>query len=129
VNLLSGHRVRYYNGAAIHLRQNVMRWHSTAHGFGFQADLIVRLLDMGASYIEVPVVPGQRNAGTTKAFRFKNLASVGHTLLEILIRRIAHMLYSHEHPKLASEHNMYQTPAFDQSTSSGQSAELTADRK
>jgi len=36
-----------------------MRWHSHAHGFGFQADMITRLLDMGAT-VEgvVPLVRG-----------------------------------------------------------------------
>jgi glycosyltransferase involved in cell wall biosynthesis len=27
VNLISGHRLKYYNGLAVHLRNNVMRWH------------------------------------------------------------------------------------------------------
>lgn len=93
VNLLSGHRIRYYNGLAVNLRYNVMRWHSNSHGFGFQADLTTRLLDLGASYVEVPVQPNERAGGTTKAFTLRNICSVGHTLLEIWIRRLGKLIY------------------------------------
>jgi glycosyltransferase involved in cell wall biosynthesis len=93
VNLLSGYSIRYYNGLAVHLRYNVMRWHSNSHGFGFQADLITRLLDLKASYVEVPVYPNERAAGATKAFKFRNICSVGHTLLEIWVRRLGKLVY------------------------------------
>lgn len=93
VNLLSGYSIRYYNGLAVHLRYNVMRWHSNSHGFGFQADLLTRLLDLQATYIEIPVYPNERAAGATKAFTFRNICSVGHTLLEIWLRRLGKLVY------------------------------------
>lgn len=93
VNVLSGYSIRYYNGLAVHLRYNVMRWHSNSHGFGFQADLITRLLDLKATYIEIPVYPNERAAGATKAFKFRNICSVGHTLLEIWLRRLGKLVY------------------------------------
>lgn len=93
VNLLSGYSIRYYNGLAVHLRYNVMRWHSNSHGFGFQADLITRLLDLKATYVEVPVYPNERATGATKAFKFRNICSVAHTLLEILVRRLGKLVY------------------------------------
>ncbi|NBT35861.1 MAG: glycosyltransferase family 2 protein [Betaproteobacteria bacterium] len=93
VNLLSGYRVRYYNGLAVNLRYNVMRWHSHSHGFGFQADLITRLLDMGASYIEIPVVQSEREGGSSKAFTCRNICSVAHTLLDIFIRRVGRWIH------------------------------------
>ena len=105
INLLSGYKIKYYNGLAVHTRRNVMRWHSNAHGFGFQADLITRLLDMGATYIEIPVVPRERAAGSTKAFTIRNFCSVGHTLLEVLIRRFAKLMY----PNLTSRLKLGQT--------------------
>jgi glycosyltransferase involved in cell wall biosynthesis len=81
VNLLSGYRMRYYNGLAVHLRYNVMRWGPYWFGFGFQAELITRLLDEGATYIEIPVVATQ--AGANSALNLKNYLSVGHTLLDV----------------------------------------------
>jgi glycosyltransferase involved in cell wall biosynthesis len=89
VNAISGYRMRYYNGLAVHLRYNVMRWHTDSRGFGFQADLITRLLDEGFSYVEIPVRARERTKGQAKALTRRNAFSVAHTLLEILIRRLA----------------------------------------
>lgn len=88
VNLISGHRINYYNGSATHLRYNVMRWHPNSHGFGFQADLVTRLLDLGATYTQVHVTAYERPTGKSKALKIKNWLSVAHTLLDLVIRRI-----------------------------------------
>ncbi len=89
VNLLSGYHVQYYNGLAIHLRYNVMRWGPYSFGFGFQAELITRLLDEGAAYLEIPVLAThQEKGGRNSALNIKNFLSVTHTLLEVFIRRI-----------------------------------------
>ena len=50
VNAISGFRLHYYNGLAVHLRYNVMRWHPNTRGFGFQADIVCMLLDQGFTY-------------------------------------------------------------------------------
>lgn len=91
VNLASGNRLSYYNGLAVHLRYNVMRWHPNTRGFGFQADIVCMLLDTGASYLEVPVKVVERAA--SRALTWKNVLSVGHTLLDIVIRRVARGVY------------------------------------
>ena len=88
VNCISGHRMKYYNGGAVHLRYNVMRWHTNYHGFSFQADMITRLLDLGASYVEVSVTSQERESGRSKAVTLKNFLSVAHFLLDLAIRRI-----------------------------------------
>jgi glycosyltransferase involved in cell wall biosynthesis len=95
VNWLSGYRIRYYNGLAVHLRYNVMRWGPYSFGFGFQAELITRLLDEGATYIEIPVATEHKEkSGRNSAVNLKNFLSVGHTLLEVLIRRIRKRAFS-----------------------------------
>jgi glycosyltransferase involved in cell wall biosynthesis len=89
VNTFSGYRFHYYNGLALHLRYNVMRWGPYSFGFGFQAELITRLLDEGATYIEIPVIGTHREKDKkNSALNLRNYLSVGHTLLEIIIRRI-----------------------------------------
>ena len=93
VNLISGFRLHYYNGLAVHLRYNVMRWHPNTRGFGFQADIICMLLDQGFSYKEVPVKSIERRAGGSNALTFKNLLSVAHTLVDLIFRRIANLVY------------------------------------
>jgi glycosyltransferase involved in cell wall biosynthesis len=89
VNLMSGFRLRYYNGLAVHLRYNVMRWHPNTRGFGFQADIICMLLDQGMSYKEIPIRALERKGADSRALTFRNMLSVMHTLIEIVVRRIS----------------------------------------
>jgi glycosyltransferase involved in cell wall biosynthesis len=112
VNLISGYNIRYYNGLAIHLRYNVTRWPPSSAGFGFQADIITRLLDEGATYMQVPSYSVNRKGGASTALRFSNILSVGHTFLEIGIRRLKNWLYGRKtappveiHLKAASAFN------------------------
>jgi glycosyltransferase involved in cell wall biosynthesis len=93
VNVISGYQLKYYNGMAIHLRYNVMRWHPSSYGFGFQADILTRLLDEGASYVQVPAFGTDRKGSASTALTVRNVLSVGHTLLELAIRRFRRWLY------------------------------------
>ena len=93
VNLVTGNRLHYYNGLAVHLRYNVMRWHPNTRGFGFQADILCLLIDLGFSYVEVPVITVEQRRGASNALTFRNFLSVGHTLFEIFNRRISNRVY------------------------------------
>jgi glycosyltransferase involved in cell wall biosynthesis len=96
INFVSGHHMRYYNGGAVHLRYNVMRWGPYSFGFGFQAELITRLLDEGASYIEIGIkARHEQKQGLNDALNWKNFLSVTHTLLELLIRRVRRRAVGH----------------------------------
>ncbi len=89
VNLLSGYQIHYYNGMPLTSRYNVMRWGPYSFGFGFQAELVTRLLDEGASFIEIPVAAThQDKSGRNSTLNWRNVLSVTHTLLEVLIRRV-----------------------------------------
>jgi len=95
VNTIGGFHLHYYNGLAVHLRYNVMRWHPNTRGFGFQADILCLLLDQGFSYKEVPVRTVERKgAGSSKALTFRNVLSVAHTLVDLVFRRISRVVYS-----------------------------------
>jgi len=88
VNVVSGHRVRYYNGLILSRREDVLRWHGNYRGFGIQADLLTKLLDAVCSKIEVAVQDtDQKGAGST-ALRLKNVLSVVHTILDLILRRL-----------------------------------------
>lgn len=93
VNFLGGFHLHYYNGMVVTRREYVMRWHSNSHGFGFQADLLTRLLSRGLSYKEIAVYGQERQAGNSKALTFRNFASVAHSLQNIVIRRVSKLLY------------------------------------
>jgi len=93
VNIISGNHIGYYNGPVVHHRLNVIRWHPDTHGFAYQAMLITRLLDEGATYLEFEVPNEDRPFGATKAFRLRNFLSIGHSLLEIGLRRLRRALF------------------------------------
>lgn len=93
VNLISGHSIHYYNGLAIHSRYNIMRWHPTTRGFGFQAEIICMLLAEGATYVEVPVRTVELKGGKSRALTMRNWLSVSHTLVTIVMRRLSNWVY------------------------------------
>jgi glycosyltransferase involved in cell wall biosynthesis len=93
VNHVSGYHIKYYNGMAVHLRYNVLRWHPSSYGFGFQADILTRLLDEGASFVQVESFGTDRKGDASTALQIRNILSVGHTLLELAIRRLRRFLY------------------------------------
>jgi len=47
-----------------------------AHGSLFVAELLVRLLKTGQTYVEVGLQPLPRSSGSTKTFRLKNVIDV-----------------------------------------------------
>jgi len=93
VNMITGYNLRYYNGSAVHLRYNVMRWHPSSYGFGFQADIVSRILDEGATYMQIKSSGTDRKGGASTAISGRNFLSVGHTLLELAIRRVRRAIY------------------------------------
>ena len=94
VNTITGYRIKYYNGLAVFRRYDVMRWHTDYRGFGFQADMITRMLDNNAKHLEIPVVARERSNGESTALTLLNLLSVAHMLLDLAIRRFGRILYS-----------------------------------
>lgn len=86
VNLASGYRLRYYNGCPLYRRQDVVRFHVEATGFGYQAEFLTRLLHEGRSYIEMPLVSVDREG--SGSINMRNLLSVIHSLLKISLRRL-----------------------------------------
>lgn len=100
VNFLSGNRIRYYNALPVFLRYHVMRYPPMSYGFGFQADIVTRLLDEDISYMQI------RHKGATDrkgkeatALSMRNLLSVVHTFVEISIRRLRRAIYGKGMPR------------------------------
>jgi glycosyltransferase involved in cell wall biosynthesis len=94
VDMLSGYHLKYYNGCALYRRFDVMRWAPYNYGFGFQADLITKLLDEKATFLEVPLEGFHLTKDRGKsAVNVRNFISTTHTLLEIFLRRIRRVFY------------------------------------
>ena len=70
-----------------------MRWHADTDGFGYQAEILSRLLMEGTSHMEVQVPNFDRGSGVTSAFSLKNILAVTHSLVQIFLRRIRWCIY------------------------------------
>ena len=85
--------LKYYNGQALHLLENVKNYGSTkASGFAYQAELIAALILRKKTYIEVEIVPAFRLHGSTSAFSFRNILSVGKSIIVIFYNRITYSI-------------------------------------
>jgi dolichol-phosphate mannosyltransferase len=91
VNLASGYRLRYYNGCPIYRRFDIVRYHIETTGFGYQAELLTRLLHEGRTCIEVPLFSSDRPG--SGALNLRNFVSVAHSLLKISLRRMRIFLF------------------------------------
>lgn len=94
VNFISGYQLPYYNGNPLYRRYHVMRWASYNYGFGFQADLLCKLLEEQIAYLAQPIsgLHREKHRGAS-ALNLRNFLSTGHTLTEIFIRRIRRIIF------------------------------------
>jgi dolichol-phosphate mannosyltransferase len=90
---ISGHPVRYFNGGPVFIRAHVLRFHVESTGFGYQAELLTRVLDEGATLKEVGVTAFERAHGRSKALTSYNFLSAGHSLFKLLARRVRRGLF------------------------------------
>ena len=84
LNLLFGFRLRYYNGLPIHRMALVRSIQVTSRGFGFQAEILIKLLKSGCTYVEAGV-EGAEETKRSFALRPSNLLSVARTLIHLVI--------------------------------------------
>jgi dolichol-phosphate mannosyltransferase len=87
MNLVFGLDLRYYNGLAVHRRDLLQRIDITSSGFGFQAEILVKLIKSGCTYVQVGVEGAERTRRSS-AMRARNWLSVartvGHLVVELL---------------------------------------------
>ncbi|HYM23623.1 MAG TPA: glycosyltransferase family 2 protein, partial [Vicinamibacterales bacterium] len=80
VNLITRHRLKYYNGLQIHPAPVLKQLTIESNGFGFQAEVLAKSLRLTKTFIEVPMDLNERAHGESKAFRVKNVVDVARTL-------------------------------------------------
>lgn len=85
VNTLFGLNLRYFNGPCIHRRALAQSAMPNTSGFAYMAVLLVRLVRSGCRFKEVGIELGPRSGGRSKAFRLKNVMSVGLSLVSLVI--------------------------------------------
>ena len=91
LNVLFGRSLRYFNGLTIYPVEFLRREPATTFGFGFQAEVLLKALFSGLSYIEVGLPIDERTAGGSKAISARNFASVASTVsrlwLDLIVLR------------------------------------------
>jgi dolichol-phosphate mannosyltransferase len=83
LNVVFGFKIRYYNGLPVYRRTLLNAINVKSNGFGFQAEIVVKLLKSGCTYVEVGV-EGAEQKGKSFAFRPRNIVSVTRTLLRLI---------------------------------------------
>jgi dolichol-phosphate mannosyltransferase len=83
LNLLFGHKMRYYNGLTIYPVSFLRTRPVTTFGFAFQAEALLKALAVGLSCSEIGLPIDERAAGSSKAISLRNIASVIATILRL----------------------------------------------
>ena len=82
LNYLFGFRLNYYNGLPVYKRLLLNELNITSTGFGFQAEILIKLLKSKCTYVHVGV-EGAEETGKSDALRFKNIISVANTFTNL----------------------------------------------
>jgi dolichol-phosphate mannosyltransferase len=85
LNTLFGLRLKYYNGLQVHRTALVRSVGGKSSGFGFQAEILVKLIRAGRSYVQVGV-KGAEKANRSSALKWKNVVSVSRTLGSLFVQ-------------------------------------------
>jgi dolichol-phosphate mannosyltransferase len=80
VNLITGRRLRYYNGLQIHPAPVLKSLRIQSSGYGFQSEVLAKALLRTNTLREVPMDLTERAKGESKAFRIRNVVDVLRTI-------------------------------------------------
>jgi NAD(P)-dependent dehydrogenase (short-subunit alcohol dehydrogenase family) len=85
LNLLFGRDLQYFNGLTVYPIEFLRRNPATTFGFGFQAEVLLKALNAGLSYIEVALPIDERTAGQSKAVTLRNVLGVLSTVVRLFV--------------------------------------------
>jgi glycosyltransferase involved in cell wall biosynthesis len=80
MNTLFGLKLKYFNGPTIHRREVIQNVTISTYGFAFLSEIMVRLIRSGHSYRQIGTPIRERIQGSSKAFRPRNVVTVGKTI-------------------------------------------------
>jgi hypothetical protein len=88
VRLVSGSRIRYFNGSSIYVREQFLTHSDIPHGFGYSAEMLIALTTEGASHVELPVHYNERSSGKSHALGWHNFFEIAGMFLRLLRGRL-----------------------------------------
>src|SRR3974390_1775396 len=83
MNFLFSQHMQYFNGLTIYPVSFLRLDPASTFGFGFQAEVLIKALYAGLSYIEAGLPIDERSAGASKAVTPRNIVSVIETVLKL----------------------------------------------
>lgn len=83
LNLLFHKKMNYFNGLTVYPMDYLRSTRITSHGFAFQAELLLKALFHGFTYIELELPIDERTAGSSKAVNLKNIINVIITVIQL----------------------------------------------
>lgn len=86
INLLFRCGVPYYNGLVVHRTELLKSIPIHTDGFAFQAEILVKLIRRGCSYVVAPCIISSRGSRQSKALTFRNLVEVMRTIVRLFQR-------------------------------------------
>ena len=93
-NMLFGLRLRYFNGPPLVRSADLKRLRLMTEGSTIMPEVVLRMVKTGGTYVELPLQPQPRTAGSTKTFRFRNgvavAVSVAQLFWDVQIRGARH---------------------------------------
>ena len=83
INVLMGHRLRYYQGPAVYPTPLARALPVTTGGFFFATEMLVHALAAGYTWVEVPLTHQERVYGETKAVGWSKILGAELTILQL----------------------------------------------
>lgn len=84
MNLLFNLRLNYYNGQSLYRVDQLRPLDIRSDGFGFQGEILVKLIKGGATFVQVGVL-GAENTHRSSALRLRNIVSVMKTFINLIV--------------------------------------------
>lgn len=88
LNLLTGLKLKYYNGMVLHKTSVINSIEIKTDSFAYQAEALIKLIKKGHNYVELGIELVDRKKGFSKAFKLKNILGVLKAILDIIMEVI-----------------------------------------
>jgi dolichol-phosphate mannosyltransferase len=86
LNVLFGYRLYDYHSMNIYPVKWMRQIQVKANGYGYQVGSLVSLLQLGLTYVQVPVSLNEELKGSSRALRPRTYLEIGQSILSLLLR-------------------------------------------
>ena len=84
LNLLFGRHIHYYNGLTIYPTEFLAQGPLDIHGFGFQAEALLKAVASGYSFLEIALPVDAKNLPLSRSITPANIADAVITIMRLV---------------------------------------------